>query len=84
MLDLPGAIYDRYDRVVKSCKTCSTSVPLPPRARIAGLHASSFGDLIVVDHAEINYRMNSFQCCSSLTAQRIFLGYGLDAVGAVD
>ena len=60
MLGLPGEIYDRYDRIVKSCKACSTSVPSPPRARIAGLRASSFGDLIFVDHAEINYGMNSY------------------------
>ena len=60
MLGLPGEIYDRYDRIVKSCKICSTSVPSPPRARIAGLRASSFGDLIFVDHAEINYGMNSY------------------------
>ena len=60
MLGLPGEIYDRYDRIVKSCKVCSTSVPSPPRARIAGLRASSFGDLIFVDHAEINYGMNSY------------------------
>ena len=55
MLGLPGEIYDKYDRIVKSCKVCSTSVPSPPRARIAGLRASSFGDLIFVDHAEILY-----------------------------
>ena len=60
MLGLPGEIYDRYDRIVKSCKVCSTSVPSPPRARIAGLRASTFGDLIFVDHAEINYGMNSY------------------------
>ena len=75
MLGLPGEIYDRYDRIVKSCKVCSTSVPSPPRARIAGLRASSFGDLIFVDHAEINYGMNSYlvllvimepQICSGL------------------
>ena len=50
MLGLPGEISDRYDRIVKSCKICNTSVPSPPRARIAGLRASSFGDLIFVDH----------------------------------
>ena len=60
MLGLPGEIYDRYDRIVKSCKICSASVPSPPRARIAGLRASSFGDLIFVDHAEINYGMNNY------------------------
>ena len=55
MPGLPGEIYDKYDRVVKSCTVCSTSVPSPPRARIAGLRASSFGDLIFVDHAEIKF-----------------------------
>ena len=55
MLGMPGEIYDKYDRVVKSCKVCSTSVPSPPRARIAGLRASSLGDLIFADHAEIKF-----------------------------
>ena len=53
VLGLPGEIYDKYDRIVKGCRVCSTSVPTPPRARIAGLRASSFGDLIFVDHEEI-------------------------------
>ena len=55
MLGLPGEIYDKYDRIVKGCRVCSTSVPTPPRARIAGLRASSFGDLIFVDHEEIKF-----------------------------
>ena len=37
MLGLPGEIYDKYDRIVRGCRVCSTSVPTPPRARIAGL-----------------------------------------------
>ena len=60
MLGLPGEIYDKYDRIVKSCRICSTSVPSPPRARIAGLRASSFGDLVFVDHEEIKYGMHSY------------------------
>ena len=55
VLGLPGEIYDKCDRVVKGCRVCSTSVPTPPRARIAGLRASSFGDLIFVDHEEIKF-----------------------------
>ena len=55
MLGLPGEIYDKYDRIVKGCRVCSTSMPTPPRARIAGLRASSFGDLIFVDHEEIKF-----------------------------
>ena len=55
MLGLPGEIYDKYDRIVKGCRVCSTSVPTLPRARIAGLRASSFRDLIFVDHEEIKF-----------------------------
>ena len=53
MLGLSGEIYDKYDRIVNGCRVCSTSVPMSPRARITGLRASSFGDLIFVDHEEI-------------------------------
>ena len=40
---------------VKGCRVCSASVPTPLRARIAGLRAASFGDLIFVDHEEIKF-----------------------------
>ena len=60
MLGLPGEIYDKYDRIVKGCRICNTSVPTPPRARIAGLRASSFGDLIFVDHEEIKFGNSSY------------------------
>ena len=60
MLGLPGEIYDKYDRVVKACRVCSTSVPTPPRARIAGLRASTFGDLIFVDHEEIKFGTKAY------------------------
>eukprot|EP00439_Symbiodinium_sp_Y106_P029911 s6839_g3.t1 len=56
----PGEIYDKYDRIVKGCRVCSTSVPTPPRARIAGLRASSFGDLIFVDHEEIKFGTKAY------------------------
>ena len=60
MLGLPGEIYDRYDRIVKSCKVRSTSVPSPPRARILGLRASSFGDLIFDDHSENKFGTSQY------------------------
>ena len=52
MLGLPDEIYEKYDKLVKGCRICNTSVLSPPRARISGLRADSFGDLIFVDHAE--------------------------------
>ena len=60
MLGLPDDIYEKYDRILKGCKVCNTSVPSPPRARISGLRASSFGDLVFVDHAEINLGQKSY------------------------
>ena len=55
-LNLHKSIYDKYDKVVKLCKVCGTSVSSPPRARISGTRASEFGDVIFVDHQAIQYR----------------------------
>ena len=60
MLGLPGEIYDKYDRILKGYRVCSPSVPIPPRARIVELRASSFGDLIFVDHEEIKFGSKAF------------------------
>ena len=56
MLGLPKSVYERCDKVVKGCKVCGTSVSSPPRARISGMRASEFGDVIFVDHQEIQFR----------------------------
>ena len=56
MLGLPKSIYEKYDKIVKGCKVCGTSVSSPPRARISGMRASEFGDVIFVDHQEIQFR----------------------------
>ena len=50
VLGLPKSVYEKYDEVVKGCKVCGTSVPSPPRARISGMRASEFGDVIFVGH----------------------------------
>ena len=60
MLGLPGEIYDKYDKIFRTCRVCSTSVPTPPRARVAGLRASSFDDLIFVDHEEIKFGTKAY------------------------
>ncbi|OLQ08354.1 hypothetical protein AK812_SmicGene8150 [Symbiodinium microadriaticum] len=60
MLGLPGEIYDKYDKIFRTCRVCSTSVPTPPRARVAGLRASSFRDLIFVDHEEIKFGSKAY------------------------
>ena len=52
-------------RSMKTCVTsvvcvCSTSIAPPPRARVSGIRASNFGDVIFVDHAEIMLRSNKY------------------------
>ena len=59
-LQVPCEALPHEPCTVKSCKACSKSVPSPPRARIAGLRASSFDDLIFVDHAEIKFGTSQY------------------------
>ena len=56
VLGLPKSVYEKYDKIVKGCKVCGISVSSPPRARISGMRASEFGDVIFVDHQEIQFR----------------------------
>ena len=42
------------------CRVCSTSIAPPPRARVSGIRASNFGDVIFVDHAEIMLRSSKY------------------------
>ena len=53
MLNLPDRIYEKYEEVYNKCRVCSMSVAPPPRAKISGIRASVFGDVIFVDHCEI-------------------------------
>ena len=50
MLNLPDRIYEKYEEVENKCRVCSMSVAPPPRAKISGIRASVFGDVIFVDH----------------------------------
>ena len=60
MLGLPDSVYEKYEDVVNKCRVCSTSVAPPPRARISGIRSSNLGDVIFVDHAEIQLRKNKY------------------------
>ena len=60
MLSLPDSIYKKYEDVVHKCRVCSTSIAPPYRAKISGIRASNFGDIIFVDHAEIGMRKNKY------------------------
>ena len=56
MLNLPDRIYEKYEEVYNKCRVCSMSVAPPPRAKISGIRASVFGDVIFVDHCEIELK----------------------------
>ena len=60
ILGLPDSVYEKYEDVYNKCRVCSTSIAPPPRARVSGIRASNFGDIIFVDHVEIQLRKNKY------------------------
>ena len=60
MLGLPDSVYQKYEDVCHKCRVCSTSIAPPQRARVSGKRASTFGDVIFVDHGEIMLRSNKY------------------------
>ena len=74
MLGLPDSVYQKYEDVCHKCRVCSTSIAPPPRARVSGIRASNFGDVIFVDHAEIMLRSNKYMVLLVLDGATIFFG----------
>ena len=60
MLNLPERIYEKYEDVFNKCRVCSMSVAPPPRAKISGIRASVFGDVVFVDHCEIELEKKKY------------------------
>ena len=61
MLNLPERIYKKYEEVYNKCRVCSMSVAPPPRAKISGIRASVFGDVIFVDdHCKIELKKKKY------------------------
>ena len=74
-LALPKESHDKYEEIRGTGDQCSVSRPAPARAHVSGLRAGNFGDLIVADHAEVEFRKHKFAvslildaATSSLTA----------------
>ena len=59
-LALPEDIFAKYDKVAKTCKICSETVPTPPRSHVSGMRARNFGDLVFVDFADVDYGETKF------------------------
>ena len=59
MLGLPDSVCQKYEDV-SQVSLCSASIAPPPRARVSGIRATNFGDVIFVDHAEILLRKNKY------------------------
>ena len=60
MLNLPERIYEKYEDVFNKCRVCSMSVAPPPQAKISGIRASVFGDVVFVDHCEIELKNKKY------------------------
>ena len=52
-MQLSKDIYDLYEQVVRECETCSKLTDAPPRSKVSGLKAVTFGDLIFVDYGAV-------------------------------
>ena len=78
MLGLPDSVYEKYEEMYKKCRVCSTSIAPPPRARISGIRSTNFGDVIFVDHAEIQLRKSKYMVLLVLdgATNQLTLGYG--------
>ena len=63
-LKLPTRIYELYDMVVKRCQYCNENLPQPPRSRVSGLRAETFGDLIFLDHGVVDIHGKATSSCS--------------------
>ena len=44
-----------YDAVAKDCEVRQKTKPAPPRARLSGVRATNFGDVVFMDHREIKH-----------------------------
>ena len=60
MLNLPERIYEKYEDVFNKCRVCSMSVAPLPQAKISGIRASVFGNVVFVDHCEIELKNNKY------------------------
>ena len=58
-LALPDTVYEKYDKICKSCQTCANVKGAPSRSRVSGIRAENFGDIIFVDHAEVKVKGGS-------------------------
>ena len=52
-LKLPDTIYQKFEETVQKCRTCMESAQAPTRSRVTGLRAENFGDLVFLDHCEV-------------------------------
>ncbi len=53
-LQIPKEIYQKYDEIVKKCDACQRTAPTPSKSRVSGLRSEIFGDLLFIDHGELD------------------------------
>ena len=59
-LRLPEDIHDRYKEVVQGCAHCVKKKPPLQRSKVKCLRADGFGDIIVIDHADVKIRSATY------------------------
>ena len=55
-LRLPEDIHELYKDVVQGCEHCVKKKPPRQRTKVIGLRADNFGDIVFIDHADVNQR----------------------------
>jgi len=59
-LGLPADVFERFERIVKTCEYCMKTKPAPQRSRVSGLRSEVFGDLVFLDHGQVKVHSSKF------------------------
>ena len=59
-LGLPPDVFERFERIVKTCEYCMKTKPAPQRSRVSGLRSEVFGDLVFLDHGQVRVHSLKF------------------------
>ena len=81
-LQIPKDIYDLYETVCKECSTCANLKDKPSRSKVSGLRSEIFGELLFLDHGDINIGDFTFTFLIVLDAcTGLIMGYPAESKG---
>ena len=73
VVHLPKEFHDKYQQVCGKCEHCRLNHPRPSRHIMSGLRAAAFGDLVLLDHTEVNLGGAPYQVLLEVGAPTRFL-----------